>query len=101
MIEINAAQAPPIPLNRLTISGIAVIITFFAANIPTTPPISKAPNIHPKLCKCAPVSTFWYKKIVPIIAADIPDAAIKFPFRAEAGLESIFNPIINVTDAKR
>ena len=39
-------QAPPIPLKRLTISGIAVILTRFAASVPTTAPIKIPPKIH-------------------------------------------------------
>jgi predicted nucleic acid-binding Zn-ribbon protein len=41
-IEINAAQAPPIPLNRLTISGIAVILIFLAEIKPSIAPMVKA-----------------------------------------------------------
>ena len=46
-IEINAAQAPPMPLNRLTISGIAVILIFFAASVPMMAPIIIPPKIQP------------------------------------------------------
>ena len=46
MIEIKAAQAPPIPLNKLTISGIAVILTLLAIKNPTTVPITNPPKIH-------------------------------------------------------
>ncbi len=35
-----------IPLNRLTISGIAVIFTFLAASVPTTVPSINPPKIH-------------------------------------------------------
>ena len=45
-MEIKAAQAPPIPLNKLTISGMAVILTLFAARVPKTDPIIKAAKIH-------------------------------------------------------
>ena len=45
-MEIKAAQAPPIPLNILTISGIAVIFTFFAAKVPITEPMAIPPNIQ-------------------------------------------------------
>jgi hypothetical protein len=39
--------------------------------------------------------------MVPKMAITIPNAAIKFPLRALAGLPSIFKPRINVVDAMR
>jgi hypothetical protein len=39
--------------------------------------------------------------MVPMIAMLIPVAATRFPFLAVAGLESIFNPIMKVTEPIR
>jgi hypothetical protein len=36
-----------------------------------------------------------------MMATNIPAAATRFPFRADTGLESIFNPTINVTDPNK
>jgi hypothetical protein len=36
--------------------------------------------------------------MVPRIAINIPTAATMFPFLAEAGLDNIFNPTMNVTE---
>ena len=44
--EIKPAQAPPIPLNKETISGIFVILTFLAATAPITVPMMIPPTIR-------------------------------------------------------
>ena len=101
---IKAAQAPPIPLNIDTSSGIFVICTFLAVNQPITVPIAIPPKINAIFNPSREVSTIpssvtlLYKNIVARMATTIPNAAIKFPLRADFGLPIIFKPKIKVTE---
>ena len=93
--EVNSDQAiknvakPPKPLNKATISGIEVILTFKAINAPTIAPVKIPANKIRGLTKL---------NIVTKTAMNIAEADKKFPLTAVSSLPSIFIPEINKID---
>ena len=95
---IKAAQAPPIPLNIETNSGILVICTRLAVSQPINVPISKDANRIPILSPSLVVCSVLYKNKVAATAMAIPTAPSILPFRADFGLPIIFKPMIKVIE---
>jgi hypothetical protein len=88
------AHAPPMPLKRETIWGMAVIFTVLARSQPGMVPMTMARMIHPKL----PMPG-WRK--VPPRASAMPIAASMLPERAVRGELSRFNPKMKRSEARR
>jgi hypothetical protein len=90
--EIRNTAPPPTPLNSATICGIAVILTWRAAGMPTAAPSATPSTISPQLPSSGLSS-------VAITAMAMPAAAMRLPRTAVVGPESPRRPWMNRENA--